>query len=86
MRTRRLEGESRARAILTSTVPIAIGATVVQSSLYDVPGGYRAVLFDRFSGVKAAVRFLHLSISVEATGPFTQGRTVASHADEISSS
>lgn len=35
-------------------VPIAIGATVVQSSLYDVPGGYRAVLFDRFSGVKPA--------------------------------
>ncbi|KAK8864184.1 hypothetical protein IAR55_001430 [Kwoniella newhampshirensis] len=33
-------------------VPIAIGATVVQSSLYDVPGGYRAVLFDRFTGVK----------------------------------
>jgi len=33
-------------------VPVAIGATLVQSSLYDVPGGYRAVLFDRFSGVK----------------------------------
>nr|ODN82521.1 prohibitin PHB1 [Cryptococcus depauperatus CBS 7841] len=33
-------------------VPVAIGATVIQSSLYDVPGGYRAVLFDRFSGVK----------------------------------
>jgi len=34
------------------TVPVAIGATLVQSSLYDVPGGYRAVLFDRFSGVQ----------------------------------
>ncbi|WVF71693.1 hypothetical protein IAT40_006501 [Kwoniella sp. CBS 6097] len=33
-------------------VPVAIGATVVQSSLYDVPGGYRAVLFDRFKGVR----------------------------------
>ncbi|KIR67131.1 prohibitin PHB1 [Cryptococcus bacillisporus CA1873] len=33
-------------------VPLAIGATVVQSALYDVPGGYRAVLFDRFSGVR----------------------------------
>ncbi|KAI9639546.1 band 7 family-domain-containing protein [Dioszegia hungarica] len=33
-------------------VPVALGATLVQSSLYDVPGGYRAVLFDRFSGVK----------------------------------
>jgi len=30
----------------------AIGASLVQASLYDVPGGYRAVLFDRFSGVK----------------------------------
>lgn len=30
----------------------AIGTSLVQSALYDVPGGYRAVLFDRFSGVK----------------------------------
>lgn len=36
-------------------VPLAIGATVVQSALYDVPGGYRAVLFDRFSGVRPDV-------------------------------
>lgn len=36
-------------------VPVAIGATLVQSSLYDVPGGYRAVLFDRFSGVQPNV-------------------------------
>lgn len=34
---------------------MAIGATLVQSSLYDVPGGYRAVLFDRFSGVQPEV-------------------------------
>ncbi|KAK4686756.1 prohibitin 1, partial [Tremellales sp. Uapishka_1] len=33
-------------------IPVAIGATVVQSSLYDVPGGFRAVMFDRFSGVQ----------------------------------
>ncbi|KAI0036655.1 prohibitin [Vararia minispora EC-137] len=35
---------------------IALGAVVValgvQASLYDVPGGFRAVMFDRFSGVK----------------------------------
>lgn len=37
------------------SVPVAIGATLVQSSLYDVPGGYRAVLFDRFSGVQPNV-------------------------------
>jgi hypothetical protein len=28
----------------------------VQASIYDVPGGYRAVMFDRFSGVKGVVR------------------------------
>ncbi|KAJ3569277.1 hypothetical protein NP233_g5156 [Leucocoprinus birnbaumii] len=33
-------------------VPAAIAAAVVQASIYDVPGGYRAVMFDRFSGVK----------------------------------
>jgi hypothetical protein len=37
-------------------VPVAIGAALVQSSIYDVPGGYRAVLFDRFSGVQQTVR------------------------------
>jgi prohibitin 1 len=42
--------------LLTPAVPVALGATLVQSSLYDVPGGYRAVLFDRFSGVKPNVR------------------------------
>ncbi|KZT61827.1 prohibitin [Calocera cornea HHB12733] len=33
-------------------VPVFIAVGVVQSSLYDVPGGFRAVMFDRFSGVK----------------------------------
>ncbi|GFZ44187.1 Prohibitin-1 [Saitozyma sp. JCM 24511] len=37
-------------------VPVAIGATLVQSSIYDVPGGYRAVLFDRFSGVQQTAK------------------------------
>jgi hypothetical protein len=36
-------------------VPIAIGASVVQSSIYDVKGGTRAVIFDRVSGVKEQV-------------------------------
>lgn len=39
----------------TCTVPVGIAAAVVQASLYDVPGGYRAVMFDRFSGVKDEV-------------------------------
>ncbi|KAI0803092.1 prohibitin [Irpex lacteus] len=33
-------------------IPTIIAATVVDASIYDVPGGYRAVMFDRFSGVK----------------------------------
>ena len=37
-------------------VPLAVGASVVQASIYDVPGGYRAVMFDRFSGVNEHVR------------------------------
>ena len=39
-----------------SLVPLAVAAVVVQASLYDVPGGFRAVMFDRFSGVKDKVR------------------------------
>lgn len=37
-------------------VPLGLAAVAVQSSIYDVPGGYRAVMFDRFSGVKDQVR------------------------------
>ncbi|KAF8633970.1 hypothetical protein AX15_001148 [Amanita polypyramis BW_CC] len=33
-------------------VPLGVTAALVQASIYDVPGGYRAVMFDRFSGVK----------------------------------
>jgi hypothetical protein len=33
-------------------VPVALAAAAIDASLYDVPGGYRAVMFDRFSGVK----------------------------------
>jgi hypothetical protein len=36
-------------------VPAAIGASILQSSLYDVKGGTRAVIFDRVSGVKEDV-------------------------------
>lgn len=42
-----------------SLVPIGVGVAAFQASLYDVPGGYRAVMFDRFSGVndKVGCRF-----------------------------
>lgn len=33
-------------------VPLGLGVMALQASLYDVPGGYRAVMFDRFAGVK----------------------------------
>ncbi|KAK7204123.1 band 7 family-domain-containing protein [Myxozyma melibiosi] len=36
-------------------LPVAIGASLVQSSIYDVQGGTRAVIFDRFSGVRQTV-------------------------------
>lgn len=36
-------------------IPVAIGASFVQASLYDVKGGTRAVIFDRLSGVQEKV-------------------------------
>lgn len=37
-------------------MPLGLAAVALQSSIYDVPGGYRAVMFDRFSGVKDQAR------------------------------
>lgn len=42
-------------------IPAAVGVSLVQMSIYDVRGGNRAVIFDRLSGVKEAVR-LHLHL------------------------
>ncbi|RDL40298.1 putative phb1 prohibitin 1 [Venustampulla echinocandica] len=36
-------------------VPLAVGASLVQASIYDVKGGTRAVIFDRLAGVKDTV-------------------------------
>lgn len=36
-------------------IPVFIGASVLQSSIYDVRGGTRAVIFDRLQGVKETV-------------------------------
>lgn len=36
-------------------VPLGFAAAAVQSSIYDVKGGTRAVIFDRLSGVKETV-------------------------------
>ncbi|KAG6381367.1 asparagine synthase-domain-containing protein [Boletus reticuloceps] len=46
-------GEADRRGDLTiSHLPLGIAFAAVQTSIYDVPGGFRAVMFDRFSGVK----------------------------------
>lgn len=36
-------------------IPLAVGASFVQASIYDVKGGSRAVIFDRLAGVKETV-------------------------------
>lgn len=36
-------------------VPLAVGASFAQASIYDVKGGTRAVIFDRMSGVQDKV-------------------------------
>lgn len=43
-------------------MPLGIAVAVVQASIYDVPGGYRAVMFDRFSGVKDKVGLLRSAL------------------------
>jgi len=42
-------------ADIASKVPLGAAFVAVQASIYDVPGGFRAVMFDRFSGVKDKV-------------------------------
>jgi prohibitin 1 len=44
-------------------VPLALGTMVVQSSIYDVKGGTRAVIFDRISGIIYDVRTKPRNIS-----------------------
>ncbi|KAL2132880.1 hypothetical protein VTI74DRAFT_3194 [Chaetomium olivicolor] len=41
--------------VYTAAIPAAIGWGLFQSSIYDVKGGTRAVIFDRLSGVKETV-------------------------------
>ncbi|OLL25739.1 Prohibitin-1 [Neolecta irregularis DAH-3] len=43
------------RIIGKLAIPVAIAIGAVNSSLYDVKGGYRAVIFDRLAGVKKEV-------------------------------
>ncbi|KAF7306697.1 hypothetical protein MIND_00461400 [Mycena indigotica] len=39
-------------ALLKVAIPLGAALVVGRASIYDVPGGYRAVMFDRFSGVQ----------------------------------
>lgn len=42
-------------SLYKAAIPMAIGASLIQASIYDVKGGTRAVIFDRYSGVKDTV-------------------------------
>lgn len=42
-------------ALLKWVVPPVLGAMFIQSSIYDVKGGTRAVIFDRLTGVQEKV-------------------------------
>lgn len=42
-------------AIYKLAVPLAVGVSLAQASIYDVKGGTRAVIFDRLAGVKDQV-------------------------------
>lgn len=42
-------------ALYKYAIPAAVGVSFVQASMYDVKGGYRAVIFDRLTGVKEKV-------------------------------
>ncbi|KAI9871178.1 MAG: Prohibitin-1, subunit of the prohibitin complex (Phb1p-Phb2p) [Pleopsidium flavum] len=42
-------------AVYKFAIPIAIGVSLAQASIYDVKGGSRAVIFDRLAGVKDQV-------------------------------
>lgn len=44
-----------ADAIAKLAIPIGVTAVLAEASLYDVKGGERAVIFDRFQGVKQKV-------------------------------
>ena len=47
---------SRAAEILSKiAIPAGVAITLAQSALYDVPGGKRAVIFDRINGVQNTV-------------------------------
>lgn len=54
-----LGGISIGRYRADLAVASAVGVSLAQSALYDVPGGHRAVIFDRFSGVKPNVSCIY---------------------------
>lgn len=52
---------SRALNIISRlAIPAAVGVSLFQLSIYDVKGGTRAVIFDRWTGVKEKVCLLVL--------------------------
>lgn len=55
-RPQRQKTMSRAAEILSKiAIPAGVAITLAQSAMYDVPGGKRAVIFDRINGVQNTV-------------------------------
>lgn len=50
-----MASERLLNSLYRAAVPMALGVGFLQTSLYDVKGGSRAVIFDRLSGVKEEV-------------------------------
>ncbi|KAI9734598.1 MAG: Prohibitin-1, subunit of the prohibitin complex (Phb1p-Phb2p) [Cirrosporium novae-zelandiae] len=50
-----MAASGRLPLIIRAGVPLFLAGSLVDASLYDVPGGTRAVIFDRFSGVRNTV-------------------------------
>jgi hypothetical protein len=59
------------QVLIALLVPLGVAVTIGSACIYDVPGGFRAVMFDRFSGVREKVldssKLLHTA-HVQGTG------------------
>ena len=56
-----------------AAVGIGAGVSLLQSSMYNVDGGFRAVMFDRYRGVQAALHSLMCSLVLLSTASASQG-------------
>lgn len=61
-------------SVLLTSVPGILAFAAADSALYDVPGGFRAVMFDRFSGVQPNVSMCNRNDKDVTTGALGRGR------------